>query len=84
LERDIINIPAIGKIPDEWSLRSDVPAPGGVLGEAEGRVPPGVVAAFRLLMLTGCRKSEILTLRWEEVDLRADLAGGADAPRPTR
>jgi len=46
---------------------------GRVLGEveAEGRVPPGVVAAFRLLMLTGCRKSEILTLRWEEVDLRA-------------
>ncbi|MYF69169.1 MAG: site-specific integrase [Proteobacteria bacterium] len=39
--------------------------------EAEGKVQPGAVAAFRLLMLTGCRKSEILTLRWEDVDLEA-------------
>ena len=27
------------------------------------------IAAIRLLMLTGCRKAEILTLRWEYVDL---------------
>jgi len=39
--------------------------------EAEGKVQPSAVAAFRLLMLTGCRKSEILTLRWEDVDLDA-------------
>lgn len=39
--------------------------------EAEGKVQPSAVAAFRLLMLTGCRKSEILTLRWENVDLEA-------------
>ena len=39
--------------------------------EAEGRVHPSAAAAFRLLMLTGCRKSEILTLRWEDVDLDA-------------
>ena len=39
--------------------------------EAEGKVHPSAVAAFRLLMLTGCRKSEILTLRWEDVDLDA-------------
>ncbi len=46
---------------------------GRVLGEveAEGRVHPSMVAAFRLLMLTGCRKGEILTLRWEDVDLSA-------------
>ena len=46
---------------------------GRVLGEleAEGRVSPGAVAAFRLLMLTGCRRNEILTLRWEDVDLDA-------------
>ncbi len=46
---------------------------GRVLGEVEdeGRVHPSAVAAFRLLMLTGCRKSEILTLRWEDVDLEA-------------
>ena len=29
---------------------------------------PQAVAAIRLLMLTGCRKSEILTLRWDDVD----------------
>ena len=33
--------------------------------------PPSAIAAIRLLMLTGCRKSEILTLRWEYVDLEA-------------
>ena len=38
---------------------------------AQGEVPMQAVAAIRLLMLTGCRKSEILTLRWEEVDLDA-------------
>ena len=39
--------------------------------EAEGKVHPGAVAAYRLLMLTGCRRNEILTLRWEDVDLGA-------------
>ena len=28
-------------------------------------------AAIRLLMLTGCRRNEILELRWEDVDLDA-------------
>jgi len=31
-------------------------------------ISPTMAAAIRLLMLTGCRKSEILTLRWEWVD----------------
>ena len=46
---------------------------GRVLGEveAEGKVSSSAVAAFRLLMLTGCRRNEILTLRWEDVDLEA-------------
>ena len=35
--------------------------------EAEGRLSPYAAAALRLLMLTGCRRNEILTLRWEDV-----------------
>jgi integrase len=44
---------------------------GEMLAAAEqtGSEPRPVIAAIRLLVLTGCRKSEILTLRWEEVDL---------------
>ena len=37
--------------------------------ETEGRASASAVAAIRLLLLTGCRKSEILGLRWEEVAL---------------
>lgn len=39
--------------------------------EAERRVPAPAAAALRLLMLTGCRRSEILTLRWDDVDRKA-------------
>ena len=35
---------------------------------AAGTVSPFAVAALRLLMLTGCRLNEILTLRWDDVD----------------
>ena len=40
-------------------------------GEEERLEPPEVIAAIRLLMLTGCRRSEILTLHWDHVDLEA-------------
>ena len=36
-----------------------------------GGASPAAIAAIRLLTLTGCRKNEILTLRWEDVDLAA-------------
>ena len=44
---------------------------GRVLSEAEarGEVPSYAAAALRLLMFTGCRRNEILQLRWDEVDL---------------
>ena len=37
--------------------------------EEEGRVSAHAAAAIRLLMLTGCRRNEILTLRWADVRL---------------
>lgn len=46
---------------------------GRALDEAEtgSGASASAVAAIRLLILTGCRKSEILSLRWEEVALEA-------------
>ena len=50
---------------------------GQVLDEVSGngsQISAGAVTTIRLLMLTGCRKSEIMTLRWEHVDLdRAEM-----------
>ena len=40
---------------------------------------PSVVAAIRLLIFTGCRLREILTLRWEQVDLDARCLRLADS-----
>ena len=39
--------------------------------EAEGPFQARAVAALRLLMLTGCRLGEVLTLRWSDVDRKA-------------
>ena len=59
---------------------------GRTLAEAETR--PGVsvhaIAAIRLLLLTGCRKNEILTLRWADVDLRARELRLADSKTGAR
>ena len=41
----------------------------GVL-ETEGPGPERAAAALRLLILTGCRLGEILTLKWDDVDLK--------------
>ena len=43
---------------------------GRVLKEAEadGSARPSAIAALRLLMLTGCRKNEIVQLKWDDVD----------------
>ena len=37
----------------------------------DGAVSPYAIAALRLLMLTGCRLNEILTLRWDDIDRTA-------------
>ena len=39
--------------------------------EADGSVSGSAAAALRLLVLTGCRRNEILTLRWDDVDFSA-------------
>ena len=57
---------------------------GEVLREAEDEMP-SAVAAFRLLLLTGCRLSEIQFLRWEYVkddciELRDAKTGGRVVP----
>lgn len=59
---------------------------GKVLEEAESRkgISAHAVAAIRLLLLTGCRKSEILNLRWDDVDMEAGelrLADSKTGPR---
>jgi integrase len=38
------------------------------LEHAKAMEPPSAIAAIRLLILTGCRLSEILSLRWEWID----------------
>ena len=52
--------------------------------EANGSMWPPAIAAIRLLMLTGYRKSEILTLKWDDVDRAAGglrLRDGKRGPR---
>lgn len=62
---------------------------GKVLAEAERTrmEQPGVPLAIRLRALTGCRLSEVLALRWRDVDLEAGAlrlpdakAGAGDVP----
>ena len=54
---------------------------GRVLSEAagEGGISLHAVAALRLLMLTGCRRSEVLGLRWTDVDPEARVLRLADS-----
>ena len=46
---------------------------GDTLAEADRTAtePAPVIAALRLLILTGCRLSEVLTVRWEHVDFES-------------
>ena len=54
----------------------------GRLGEAlkdEESFAPSAVACFRLLVLTGCRLSEIQKLKWEHVDFIRNMLRLADS-----
>ena len=61
------------KLRERFLNREEYRTIGRVLREAEaaGSVWPLTVAAIRLLMLTGCRRGEIATLRWDDVDRSA-------------
>ena len=52
--------------------------------EAKGKISTTAAAGLRLLMLTGCRRNEILTLRWEDVDLEHDELRLRDAKTGAR
>ena len=54
---------------------------GEVLSEMEAeRVEmPAAIAAIRLLMFTGCRLNEIMTLQWRHVDMKAGLLRLSDS-----
>lgn len=44
---------------------------GGALSKAENDgVNPTAISAIRLLIFTGCRKTEILSLRWKDIDFQ--------------
>ncbi len=66
--------------PDELSQL------GAALAEAErtATTHPGAIAALRLLSLTGCRLSEVLRLRWDEVDFEAKCLRLPDAKAGAR
>ena len=56
-----------------------------VEAESESTLMASAVAAIRLLLLTGCRRNEILTLRWDDVDRSAcelRLLDSKTGPRP--
>ena len=52
--------------------------------QAKGKISTAAAAGLRLLMLTGCRRNEILTLRWEDVDLEHDEIRLRDAKTGAR
>jgi len=56
---------------DRFLTQAEIVRLGQALTQAEDKqaTSPHVIAAIRLLLFTGARLSEILTLRWEHVDL---------------
>ncbi len=52
--------------------------------EADGSLPVYPAAAIRFLMLTGCRRNEIVELEWKNVDLAAGELKLADSKTGAR
>jgi integrase len=60
---------------ERYLTKQELQRLGGVLAEAqnESTESPFVIAAIGLLVLTGARLTEILTLRWEHVDVENEV-----------
>jgi integrase len=58
--------------PDRFACVAPLPTVRGVTS-------PYVVAAIRLLVFTGARLTEILTLRWDQIDLERGFLNLADS-----
>lgn len=54
------------------------------VAEREGREPAAALLFIRLLALTGCRFSEILDLRWQDIDLERGVIWLPDAKAGAR
>ena len=65
----------------EFMKSTDLEAIGQALSslEATGKISPFPAAALRLLLLTGARLEEILSLKWSYLDLEAALANLPDS-----
>ena len=80
----------IKKYPEEKRERYLSPAEFAALGEAislaeqEGVEDPYAIAAIRLLIFTGCRLNEIMTLKWGYVDFEARCLRLPDAKTGAR
>jgi integrase len=64
-----------GRKRERFLSEAELARLSGVLAtmEVEHRLSPTAAVAIRLLLLSGCRKSEILSMRWEWVDLERGL-----------
>lgn len=71
--RDVQRFPE--KRRERFLTRDELARIGAALEKAdhEGMVAPFAVSAIRLLILTGARLNEILTLRWEHVDFERGI-----------
>ncbi len=76
------HVPRYAEVQRERFLSEDeLSRLGAVLtaAEVESTERPGVIAAIRLLTLTGCRLGEILGLQWDDVDFEAGVLHIRDA-----
>lgn len=58
---------------ERFLSKAELASLGAALRASEEIESPHAIAAIRLLILTGARSSEVLTLRWDHVDLERGL-----------